>query len=84
MSITENADGTFRFDYELNVVPCKNCGGTDIILYEEGGTSLHAHRREPAKGGGICKKCSHNVVREGLPLVPSMSMLLDIWNNANK
>lgn len=84
MAITENEDGTLRFDYELNVIPCSNCGSICIILYENGGLTAHAHRRQPASGGGICKGCSKIVVKTDLPMVPSMSMLLDVWNAGNE
>ena len=84
MSIDQNRDGTFRFSYDLDVVPCKICRSTEIKLYENGSKTPNEHKKGPTEGGGICKICGNTVHVEGIPPVPSMSMLLEVWNTHNK
>jgi len=85
MAIERNYDGTFRFNYHLKVVPCKFCRSTEIDLYESGGqTHPDEHKKGPTEGGGICKFCGHTVHVGGIPTVPSMTMLLEIWNQHNE
>lgn len=83
MTIEQNRNGTFRFSYDLKVVPCKYCKSTDVTLYEDGGKTPNEHKKGPTEGGGICKVCGHTVLIEGIPPVPSMHMLLELWNNHN-
>lgn len=83
MSIEQNRDGTFRFIYNLKVERCRWCDGTDIDLFENGGMTPDEHKKGTTEGGGICKQCGHTVMEQGIEPVPSMSMLLDIWNFHN-
>jgi len=84
MSVEQRKDGSFRFSYDLNIVPCRWCDSTDVTLYEDGGKSEHEHKKGTTEGGGICKFCGHTVHVVGIPPVPSMSMLLEIWNSSNR
>ena len=84
MSIKQQEDGKYIFGYDLNVVPCKFCRSTDLKLYEVGGNTPDEHKKGPAEGGAICKWCLNKVHSTNLPPVPSMSILLDLWNEHNK
>jgi hypothetical protein len=61
-----------RFEYRLHIKPC-SCGSTDITLFEEVYDKV-------TFGGGICNHCNHAIALN-VPKVPSMHMLLDVWNN---
>lgn len=84
LSLTTLSDGTIRFDYVLDFHPCSECGCCSITLFEQGG---HIHPREhkkgKTKGGGFCNNCQKRVEKEGIEAVPSMTVLLLIWNAAN-
>ena len=84
MSLTTLEDGTLRFDYVLNFHPCSNCGCCSITLFEQGGAK-HARefKRGKTTGGGICNTCGKRVEKCDVDTVPSMTMLLDIWNSEN-
>ncbi len=84
MSIKQREDGRHIFSYDLTVVPCKYCRSTDLELYEVGGMTMHEHKKGPAEGGAICKCCLSKVHSTNLPPVPSMSILLELWNEHNK
>lgn len=84
MSIEENEDGTFRFEYSLDVVPCSICGSTSVTLFEDGGAkTMNEHRRGKTVGGGKCNRCNNMIISNTVDPVPSMTMLLDIWNSGN-
>ena len=70
MSIFELGDGSKIYTYDLELLPCSRCGSNSITLFEN-----ETHDR----GGGWCTKCLYEVNKE-IPKVPSMHMLLDIWN----
>lgn len=80
--ITDNRDGTVRFEYDLNVVPCIKCGGTNIKLFENGGKTYYEDVKK-ASGGGICNKCGYTVMEFNLPTCPTMTMILEVWNINN-
>jgi hypothetical protein len=80
--ITENRDGTLRFEYELKVKPCIKCGCTHINLFEMGGRT-YFEDVDKSSGGGICKVCGNTVVEYKLPVCPNMNMLLEVWNRHN-
>lgn len=72
----ENLDnGMIQYSYDLYVKPCPICNGTNILLYENG------KNKKSFNGGGMCKTCFHKVEQSKVPDVPSMNMLLEIWNN---
>jgi hypothetical protein len=75
MGMFKNSDGTFTYTYELYVKPCPVCHGTKIQLYEIG------KDKKSLKGGARCATCLHYVEANKVPDVPSMNMLLEIWNN---
>jgi len=83
MAITEMPNGNLRFDYELCLHPCCKCGCSTITLYENGGKTAREHRKGTTSGGGICTQCNHTVLVDKIPPVPSMTMLLEIWNTHN-
>ena len=70
-------NGVIVYQYELYVRPCPCCGGTSITLFEE---AQPPYGRKSLKGGGTCKLCGHTKAKSPIPSVPSVNMLLDIWN----
>jgi len=75
MPIRTKEDGTLSYEFDLFMNPCPQCFSTNITLFENGG-------KKTTKGGGICNNCFFKVEIEGIPGVPSMMMLLDVWNAA--
>ena len=71
-----------KFKYRLTVVPCKYCRSTDIELYEDKEKEDKITNKF-SSGGAICQVCKNEIVFSNLPQVPSMSMLLNEWNNYN-
>lgn len=75
MGIKNLNNGLIQYSYDLYVKPCPECAGTNILLYENG------KGKKSFEGGGMCKDCGHTIEIKKVPDVPSMNMLLDIWNN---
>ena len=57
------------YSYMLKIKPCPFCNRTKIELFEDDELNI---------GGGKCE-CGFERVKP-IPKVPSMHMLLDIWN----
>lgn len=74
--IVTNDDGSLSYEYNLTINPCPKCGATNIVLFENGG-------RKITTGGARCNNdtCDFEIIENNIPGVPSMSMLLDIWND---
>ena len=84
MSITDLEDGTLRFDYVLDFNPCSNCGCCSITLFEQGGAKFaREFKRGKTTGGGFCNSCGKRIERDDVEPVPSMTTLLNIWNEGN-
>ena len=84
MGLRQNKEGNYIFSYALEVVPCRQCGSTNIELYEIGGKTPSEHKKGLTEGGGVCKVCGNTVHVIDIPPVPSITMLLNVCNINNK